>query len=450
MIDDGVWTITSAEQILLEDKVIQLRSSLLEEPLTFDDVRLRLKRDQHVLYLQNDFQSLAAGFVTLDASRTWMVYWVVHALALLEAPLPRGVTQRDVADFVATCQDADGGFAGGPGQFPHLAPTYAGVLALVTVGGEYALRVVDRSRLWAFLNNMAIPPSRGGGFALCKGGEIDVRGCYTSMAVAHILGLDKDTLAERAGMLAYIRQCQTYEGGLGGRPGNEAHGGYTFCGLAALMLIDRADVLDLPSLLRWVVNRQGPLEGGFMGRTNKLVDGCYSFWQAGLFPLLQRLQPELLRQTGNPATPPGLLRTALGVGLGVATAPARLVAGGLGRLATMGRRGSGQGEGSGSSAGKPPEPVIPELPAQLAVSPEAFAASSSDEAVFCYQVFAGLRPFLSLRPMHGQRESFGAQCRTALLACLHRHVCSLSWPESGFAMGVHWPSWPVLSTSANR
>ena len=35
------------------------------------------------------------------------------------------------------------------------------------------------------------------------------------------------------------------------------------------------------------------LEGGFQGRTNKLVDGCYSFWGAGNFPLLHA---ELLRQ----------------------------------------------------------------------------------------------------------------------------------------------------------
>lgn len=30
---------------------------------------------------------------------------------------------------------------------------------------------------------------------------------------------------------------------------------------------------------------QGKVEGGFRGRTNKLVDGCYSFWQvfSGLF-----------------------------------------------------------------------------------------------------------------------------------------------------------------------
>lgn len=30
-------------------------------------------------------------------------------------------------------------------------------------------------------------------------------------------------------------------------------------------------------------------EGGFQGRPNKLVDGCYSFWVGGVYPLLQPL-----------------------------------------------------------------------------------------------------------------------------------------------------------------
>ncbi len=37
------------------------------------------------------------------------------------------------------------------------------------------------------------------------------------------------------------------------------------------------------------MNRQLAYEGGFQGRTNKLVDACYSFWQGGLFPLLDML-----------------------------------------------------------------------------------------------------------------------------------------------------------------
>lgn len=30
-------------------------------------------------------------------------------------------------------------------------------------------------------------------------------------------------------------------------------------------------------------------EGGFQGRTNKLVDGCYSFWQGAAFPMIHEL-----------------------------------------------------------------------------------------------------------------------------------------------------------------
>lgn len=47
--------------------------------------------------------------------------------------------------------------------------------------------------------------------------------------------------------------------------------------------------INVRNLYRWAVNMQG-LEiegGGFRGRTNKLVDGCYSWWVGGLFPLLE-------------------------------------------------------------------------------------------------------------------------------------------------------------------
>ena len=71
-------------------------------------------------------------------------------------------------------------------------------------------------------------------------------------------------------------------GGLGGESGNEAHGGYTFCGVAALALLGKVELLDQPRLLRWFAARQLPYEGGFQGRTQKLVDSCYSFWQAAV------------------------------------------------------------------------------------------------------------------------------------------------------------------------
>lgn len=44
-------------------------------------------------------------------------------------------------------------------------------------------------------------------------------------------------------------RCQFWEGGIGGVPGMEAHGGYTFCGLAALVILKRVHLLDMKSLL---------------------------------------------------------------------------------------------------------------------------------------------------------------------------------------------------------
>jgi protein farnesyltransferase subunit beta len=90
-----------------------------------------------------------------------------------------------------------------------------------------------------------------GGYKMHVGGETDTRGCYTALAVSHLLGLLDEELT--AGVADFVTRCQTHEGGIGGEPGAEAHGGYTFCGLAAAMLCGPggADRLDLPELLHW-------------------------------------------------------------------------------------------------------------------------------------------------------------------------------------------------------
>ena len=85
------------------------------------------------------------------------------------------------------------------------------------------------------------------------------------------------------------------QGGLGGEPGNEAHGGYTYCGAATLALLDRMPALNVPALAAWASQRQNAFCGGFDGRTNKLADGCYSFWQGALFPLLATYAGSSLR-----------------------------------------------------------------------------------------------------------------------------------------------------------
>jgi protein farnesyltransferase subunit beta len=98
---------------------------------------------------------------------------------------------------------------------------------------------------------------------------------------------------------------QTYEGGLGGEPGNEAHGGYTFCGVAALVLAGEAGVrppgaaeassgetsaapdggdlmpavLDVPRLLRWLANRQASRVAAESPPAWGPMVGCVITWQ---------------------------------------------------------------------------------------------------------------------------------------------------------------------------
>jgi len=66
---------------------------------------LRLLRYVHVEYLQQGIGTLPAMFASLDASRPWLVYWIVHSLALLEARLPdAGPHAADIISFLRQCQ----------------------------------------------------------------------------------------------------------------------------------------------------------------------------------------------------------------------------------------------------------------------------------------------------------------------------------------------------------
>ncbi|KAI5442418.1 protein farnesyltransferase subunit beta [Lathyrus oleraceus] len=275
-------TVSQRDQWIVESQVFHIYQLFANIPPNAQSIMLELQRDKHVEYLSKGLRHLGSTFSVLDANRPWLCYWIIHSIALLGESIDDDLEDNTV-DFLNRCQDPNGGYAGGPGQMPHLATTYAAVNTLITLGGEKSLASINRNKLYGFMRRMKQP---NGGFRMHDEGEIDVRACYTAISVASVLNILDDELIKNVG--DFILSCQTYEGGLAGEPGSEAHGGYTFCGLAAMILIGEVNRLDLPRLLDWVVFRQGK-ECGFQGRTNKLVDGCYSFWQGGAVALLQRL-----------------------------------------------------------------------------------------------------------------------------------------------------------------
>ncbi|OAL72016.1 hypothetical protein A7D00_4048 [Trichophyton violaceum] len=295
---DQLQTDTSRSQAEVVGRCVPfLRGEETGLPLNGHGVQ-SLARELHVEYLLDALGEYPGRFVGLDASRPWMVYWALTGLALLGEDVS-GFRRRLVAT-AAPMQSGSGGFGGGHGQTAHCASSYAITLSLAMVGGQEAFTLIDRLACWRWLGQLK---QADGGFQVSVGGEQDVRGAYCAMVMIALLDLPLelplDAPARKAGLSLftsglpeYLARCQTYEGGFSGSPGTEAHGAYTYCAVACLCIMGHPRTMlryiDLPSLISWLSARQYAPEGGFSGRTNKLVDGCYSHWVGGCWPLIQQ------------------------------------------------------------------------------------------------------------------------------------------------------------------
>ncbi|RIA94482.1 terpenoid cyclases/protein prenyltransferase alpha-alpha toroid [Glomus cerebriforme] len=244
---------------------------------------IKLNRESHIKYVKDGLKGLNKYLVSLDASKPWLCYWMLHSLDLLGDDITQNLVKRGIST-ISKLQNPAGGFGGGPGQISHAAVTYAAINALAIIGSKEAYDLIDRETLYKWFLKLK---REDGSFVMHEGGEVDVRGAYCVLSAATLTNLVTPELT--AGTAEWIKRCQNYDGGIGGEPGIEGHGGYAFCGLAAMEIMGKTDLLDIPLLLRWATSLQMQLEGGFQGRPNKLVDGCYSFWVGALFPLLEAI-----------------------------------------------------------------------------------------------------------------------------------------------------------------
>ncbi|TFK21562.1 terpenoid cyclases/Protein prenyltransferase [Coprinopsis marcescibilis] len=283
-----------------------------------------LNKHAHMQFLvRNLMHGFGSRYTSQDASQPWLMYWTLQSFGALGVVLDPLNKQR-VIDKILKWQHPGGGFGGGPGQAAHLLTTYASVCALAIVGRPGpggGWDDIDRQALYKFFLSLKQPD---GSFLVAHHAEVDVRGIYCLLIVATLLDILTPALVEDTA--EFIASCQTYEGGFASSsfpsydaaqkllrgaprpPLGEAHGGYTFCALASWVLlkpyVDLAlggkegeaegggrPEIDLGTLTRWLVQMQGGESelGGFKGRTNKLVDGCYAWWCAGAFGLLEAL-----------------------------------------------------------------------------------------------------------------------------------------------------------------
>ncbi|RHY86314.1 hypothetical protein DYB37_011407 [Aphanomyces astaci] len=213
-----------------------------------DRFEVRLLREKHVPYLVRGLEYLPSGFASMDASRPWFMYWILHSLELLD-------DEADVAAFASRCMNTiqrcwnsqlepKGGFGGGILQLGHLATTYASCLALAIIGTPEAYAIVDRPALLSFFLSLKDPET--GAFRAHDQGELDVRTTYCAISIASLFGILTPELTR--GVVEFVAACQTYEGGFGPYPFQEAHGGYSFCASAVLSILDGWDAIDEAAL----------------------------------------------------------------------------------------------------------------------------------------------------------------------------------------------------------
>lgn len=282
--EEELLTRTTEDQKDTEDQIKGIYDDILENGNI-----PHLKKNEHFQFLQRGLGQLPGMFKVLDASQPWITYWCLNSLNLMDINAPEDI-QKGTGKKIVALQHKDGGIGGGLGQIGHCAATYSGLLSLALSGDEESMGKINRRKMYEWLMTLK---QKDGSFVMHVGGETDTRAVYCALVIASLLDLITPELTE--GTAEWLSRCQTFEGGFGGVPYDEAHGGYTFCGAAALFILGKETFLnsvDVEKLIKWTVSRQLSLEGGFSGRSNKLVDGCYSFWVGGLLPIFDILLKE--------------------------------------------------------------------------------------------------------------------------------------------------------------
>lgn len=199
------------------------------------------------------------------------------------------------------------GFSGGPGHLPHLGNTYAALVLLHSLG---RMNEVNKEGVVSLIRDM----KKGRGFTIHRDGESDVRSIFCAVASYSLIHsgtvspkTQYNPLCDQVGaslfstVVHFLHESQTFEGGFGAAPGEEAHGGYTYCSIASLLILEQP-IYSQDFLRKWLEERQDPHVLGFNGRTNKCADSCYNYWIGAS-----------MRMLGIPYNRPGLRQFTLGL-----------------------------------------------------------------------------------------------------------------------------------------
>ncbi|TQN65743.1 Geranylgeranyl transferase type-1 subunit beta [Colletotrichum shisoi] len=246
-----------------------------------------LEKARHIKYWQRCHRTfLPHQYTSNDSSRIALSFFIIAALDILSPPEPSKenphlLTAADrvaARNFVLGLYNTGGGFCGSPthalptelyadwdieegtartrnSSSANLASTYFALLSLAIIADGHeaatsAFAGVDRVVTLRWLKRLQRPDGSFGELVLDDGsieGGNDMRLCCLAATIRWALRGDTkkgdDDWVEDIdvdALVRYIRQGQTYDGGLAqSSHQNESHAGYAWCAVSALVLLDR-------------------------------------------------------------------------------------------------------------------------------------------------------------------------------------------------------------------
>jgi len=171
------------------------------------------------------------------------------------------------------CQNKDGGIGGNFQHDSHITCSLYGVLILCQYD---SLAEIDTDALAKYVAGLQ---KEDGSFSG------DSRFSYTAISLLTLL--DKMDLIDVKKAREYVLRCNNIDGAFGAVPEAESHAAYTFCWVGALAILGDLHLVDIENLGIWMSQRQ-TMQGGFNGRPEKLPDVWYSWWIMAAWYMIDR------------------------------------------------------------------------------------------------------------------------------------------------------------------
>ena len=262
--DEGYETITTRDQKNVEKSVLDINKK-----------ERKILRIKHRDYLISMISGLPHQFESVCYQEPWLPYWFINSMHVLKLQNIGGfqVFNETIIQYLKKRISKDGGYASSPEQKGNTVLTYTAINSLATIGTEAAFKTIDRNKIYKFLLSVK---QENGSFESETGSEADTRSTYCAICVASLLNILTPELEKN--VVDFISKSQGYDGGFGPMPHCETHGGYGFCSIGALSILNSINSININKAINWCAKRQMPFSGGFNGRTNKLVDTCYTWW----------------------------------------------------------------------------------------------------------------------------------------------------------------------------